>query len=74
MSRGWHWRALWGAQARHSVFEGLALEGAVEEQALELGSNSYAYMPPASPGAHERLLAGLRWPVGLHWPQAADLL
>ncbi len=34
-------------QTQHSAFEGLALEGAVEERALELGSNSYPYMPPA---------------------------
>ncbi len=32
-----------------------ALEGAVEERALGLVSNSYPYMPPVIPGAHVRL-------------------
>ncbi len=34
-------------QTQQSAFEGLALEGAVEERTLELGSNSYPYIPPA---------------------------
>ncbi len=51
------------AQTLHIAFEGLALEGAVEEQAPDLGSNSDTHMPPANPGAHERWSAGLWWPA-----------
>ncbi len=54
-----------------TAVEELALQGAVEEWALELGSNSYPRMPPASPGSHERLWVGLRWPAGLRWTRTA---
>ncbi len=35
-----------------------ALEGAVEERALELGSNTYPHTPPVIPRAHVRPSAG----------------
>ncbi len=52
------------ARTLHSTFEGLALG---HKHCIELGSNPYPHITPASPGAHERLSAGLRW------PRAADL-
>ncbi len=56
------------------TLEERALQGAVEEQALELGSNSYPHMPPVVPGAHGKVAADKSEPctaLCLRWQRMA---
>ncbi len=57
------------ARTLHSTFEGLALG---HKHCIELGSNPYPHITPASPGAHERLSAGLAVATGGRLAVAAN--